>query len=551
MNRNTENHFGNNPSKSMPRSAFKMSHSHTTSFSTGSIIPIYWKDCLPGDSVKMNVAELIRMTTPIHPVMDNAYIDTYFFKVPRRLVYSHFEELMGENKDDAWTPTKEYELPQVTAPEGGWSKGTLADYFGIRTGVDGISIDASWFRAYALIYNEWFRSEALIEPAEITMDDTTTSGSNGTDYVTDLQKGGMPAKAGKMAGYYTRALPEPQRGPDIFVPLGESAPVIGTGMTMGLTDGTNDLGLQMNNVSNVYGYVGSASLGAYGKHVGTTSPTPNKTGKTLGLTDDPEKSGLIADLQNTTGGATINALRQAFAIQRLYELDATSGGRYIEQIRGHFKVNVPDARLQRPEYVGGKRVNINMMDVINTASGGDLPLGHEAGESKTIDNSQYIETAFVEHSLLIGLAVVRTDHSYQQRIPREFSKKKRLDFYYPELANLGEQKILNKEIFVQGTAEDDEVFGYQEAWAEYRYEENYITGAMNSDYAQSLDSMHYGDDYESLPTLSQAWIVEPETNVARTLAVQNEDQFIAQFYFDSTWYRPLPIYSIPSLQGWF
>lgn len=533
MNRNTENHFGNNPSKSMPRSAFKMSHSHTTSFSTGSIIPIYWKDCLPGDSVKMNVAELIRMTTPIHPVMDCAYIDTYFFKVPRRLVYSHFEELMGENKDDAWTPTKEYELPQVTAPEGGWNKGTLADYFGIRTGVDGISIDASWFRAYALIYNEWFRSEALIEPAEITMDDTTTAGSNGTDYVTDLQKGGMPAKAGKMAGYYTRALPEPQRGPDIFVPLGDSAPIIPT------DDADMKTLTTQSNVVSPAADFSTAFDGVLHERVGTNGSGTISTTK------------WATDLQNTTGGATINALRQAFAIQRLYELDATSGGRYIEQIRGHFKVNVPDARLQRPEYIGGKRVNINMKDVINTASGGDLPLGHEAGESKTIDNSQYIETAFVEHTLLIGLAVVRTEHSYQQRIPREFSKKKRLDFYYPELANLGEQKILNKEIFVQGTAEDDEVFGYQEAWAEYRYEENYITGAMNSDYAQSLDSMHYGDDYDSLPILSQAWIVEPETNVARTLAVQNEDQFIAQFYFDSTWYRPLPIYSIPSLQGWF
>lgn len=537
MNRNTENHFGNNPTKSMPRSAFKMSHSHTTSFSTGSIIPIYWKDCLPGDSVKMNIAELIRMTTPIHPVMDNAYIDTYFFKVPRRLVYSHFEELMGENKDDAWTPTKEYELPQVTAPEGGWAKGTLADYFGIRTGVDGISVDASWFRAYALIYNEWFRSEALIEPAEITMDDTTTSGSNGTDYVTDLQKGGMPAKAGKKPGYYTRALPEPQRGPDIFVPLGETAPIITT------------------EPDKPYNSNYPIATTGIGKQAGFTTDANNISliynSEDGGTFQKPKSMGLAADLQNTTGGATINALRQAFAIQRLYELDATSGGRYIEQIRGHFKVNIPDARLQRPEYVGGKRVNINMMDVINTSSAGELPLGHEAGESKTIDNSQYIETAFVEHTLLIGVAVVRTDHSYQQRIPREFSKKKRLDFYYPELANLGEQAILNKEIFVQGTAEDDEVFGYQEAWAEYRYEENYITGAMNSDYAQSLDSMHYGDDYDSLPTLSQEWIVEPETNVARTLAIQNEDQFIAQFYFDSTWYRPLPIYSIPSLQGWF
>lgn len=532
-NRNTENYFGTLPSKSMPRSAFNMAHSLLTTFSTGDIIPIYWKECLPGDSVKMRVSELVRMTTPINPVMDNAYIDTYFFKVPRRLVDEHFEELMGENKDDVWTQTKEYIVPKTQAPEGGWETGTIASYFGMPVGVDGIEIDSAYLRAYTLIFNEWFRNQNLTEPAEITMGQETTTGSNGDDYVVDLQKGGKPAKAVKFADYFTRSLPEPQKGPDIYIPLGDTAPIIAENSTF-----TNNL----INGERIQVHATTGSDSYYRQYLNTldTIAQPMPIGA---------KTELAADLSNATS-ATINQLRQAFAIQRLYELDA-NGTRYIEMIMNHFKVRVPDERLQRPEYVGGKRVNINMTDVIQHSSTDETsPMGSEAGESKTIDNEQYIETAFVEHSLLIGLAVVRTDHTYQQGIERAFSRKTRLDFYFPELANLGEQAILNKEIYAQGTAEDDEVFGYQEAWAEYRYEQNIVTGEMNSNYATPLDNWHYADDYSKLPTLSDEWIRETRTNMDRTLAIQNQDQFKANFYFDSTWYRPLPIYSIPSLTGW-
>ena len=536
MNRNTENHFGNNPSKSMPRSAFKMSHSLTTSFNAADIVPIYWKECLPGDSMKMKVSEVIRMSTPIHPVMDNAYIDTYFFKIPMRLVDEHWEEFMGENKKDAWTQEEEFIVPQVTAPAvTGWTKGSLASYFGVRINTPNISLDAKWFRAYVLCYNEWFRNQNTIEPAELSLGQETTTGTNGTDYVTDMQKGGCLAKAGKFADYFTRSLPEPSKGPEIFVPIGNTAPLI-------YVDPENPV-----NENYPIDSSHNGNEAAFTKETVGMSFYDSTTPSTLTAM---KSYGLAADLSHAEG-ATINALRMAFSIQRLYELDATGGTRYIEQIRAHFKVNVPDARLQRPEYVGGKRVNINMMDVIQTSSTDNTsPLGHEAGESKTIDNEQYIETAFTEHSILLGVACIRTDHSYQQRLERAFNRKTRLDYYWPELANLGNQGILNKEIFVQGTNEDDEVFGYQEAWAEYRYEENIITGEMNSDYSASLDSFHYGDDYEQLPTLSAEWSMETKNNIARTLAIENQDQFIASFYFDSTWYRPMPIYSIPSLSGW-
>lgn len=541
-NRNTENHFGNTPTKSMPRSAFKMGHSLVTTMNTGDIVPIYWKECLAGDSCKMNVAELVRMTTPINPVMDNAYIDTYFFKVPLRLVDEHFEEMFGENKKDAWTQTEDFVTPKTQAPEGGWKKGSLASYFGMPQGVEGIEFSSHYLRAYVLCFNEWFRNQNVTEPAELSLGQETTAGSNGNDYVTDLQKGGAPAKAVKFADYFTRALPEPQKGPDVFVPLGQSAPVIldsknAIASTSSLpVDNTYD----GNRVQFINRYIAQNTLTTLQANDGTNleGPASDKT------------YGLAADLSHAEGGATINALRQAFAIQRLYELDA-NGTRFIEIIQNHFKVRVPDARLQRPEYVGGKRVNINMQDVLqHSSTDATSPLGHEAGESKTIDNSQFIETAFVEPSILLGLAVIRTDHSYQQGIERAFSRTDRLSYYWPELANLGEQQIKNKEIYAQGTAEDDEIFGYQEAWAEYRYEQNIVTGEMNSNYETPLDSWHYADDYSELPTLSDEWIRETRVNVDRTLAIQNQDQFKCSFYFDSTWYRPLPIYSIPSLTGW-
>lgn len=541
MSRNTDNHFGNAPIKNIGRSSFKRPYSHKTSFNTGDIVPIYADEVLPGDTAKIHTAMLVRMTTPINPVMDNAWIDTYFFFVPRRLVWEHWKEFMGENTTDAWTQEIEYTIPQLKTPENGWVKGTVGEKL---YGIQGreASVDACYARAYALVYNEWFRNENLIEPAEVSLGDATITGSNGSNYVTDLQKGGLLAKAGKYADYFTRALPEPQKGPDVYLPLGESAPVntrygthsIWPTSPMHYVKATGDA-LPTSNTPI------SVQSGDMAITTGSAAGAP-----TFGIVPD----NLWADLSQASA-ATINQLRQAFSIQRLFERDALGGTRYTEMIKAHFGVTSSDARLQRPEYLGGKRTPINISQVIQQSStDATSPQGNTAAYSLTIDNHDDFTKSFEEHGIILGVAVVRTEHTYQQGLDRKFSRKNRTDFYFPELSNIGEQYIKNKELFVQGTAEDDEAFGYQEAWAEYRYANNKVTGELNSDYATPLDSWHYADDYSTLPTLSQAWEVETHANVARTLAIQDQDQWIADFYFDQTWIRPMPIYSIPSLAGW-
>ena len=542
MSRNTDNHFGNAPIKNIGRSSFKRPFSHKTTFNTGDIVPILAEEVLPGDTAKLHTAMLVRMTTPINPVMDNAWIDTYYFFVPRRLVWEHWKEFMGENTTDAWTQEVEYTIPQLKSPSNGWNKGTVGEKL---YGIQGrkASVDACYARAYALIYNEWFRNENLIEPAEVSTGDATTAGSNGSNYVTDLQKGGVLAKAGKYADYFTRALPEPQKGPDVYLPLGTMAPVY-----------AGQENIHRSNVDPLKLVYADWTTPSANRTIAMKANTGNlhittSTG-TLENATGLYPANLFADL-SMASSATINQLRQAFAVQRLYERDALGGTRYTEMIKAHFGVTSSDARLQRPEYLGGKRCPINISQVIQQSStDATSPQGNTAAYSLTIDNHDDFTKSFEEHGIILGLAVVRTEHTYQQGLARKFSRKNRTDFYFPELSNIGEQYIKNKEIFVQGTAEDDEAFGYQEAWAEYRYANNMVTGELNSDYATPLDSWHYADDYSALPTLSQAWEVETDRNVARTLAIQDQDQWIADFYFDQTWIRPMPIYSIPSLAGW-
>lgn len=549
MSRNTDSHFGNVPSKNIGRSSFKMPFTHSTTCNTGDIIPIYAQEYLPGDTAKVKLSLLVRMQTPIAPVMDNAWIDTYFFAVPRRLVWEHWKEFMGENTKDAWTEETEYQIPQLVIPENGFVKGTIGEkLYGIQGRAGGTKVDACYTRSYTLVFNEWFRNQNVTEPAELSKGDADTAGSNGNSYVTDLQKGGMPAKAVKYADYFTRALPEPQKGPDVYLPLGTQAPVYPTNVWL------DSAGIQKHNIDALQlQYINPPS----------TPVQPNKliaTGRNGVLTDSAgtqdatdlilNPANLWADLTQASA-ATINQLRQAFAIQRMYEVDARGGTRYTEILRAHFGVISPDARQQRPEYLGGKRVPINISQVIQqSATDSTSPQGTAAAYSLTIDSDDMFTKSFDEHGILLGLAVIRTEHTYQQGIARQFSRKNRVDFYWPELSNIGEQYIKNKEIYAQGTSEDEEAFGYQEAWAEYRYANNKVTGELNSDYAQSLDLWTYADDYSQLPTLSDDWIRETDTNVSRTLAIQNQDQFLLNMYFDQTWVRPMPIYSIPSLTGW-
>ncbi len=550
MNRNTELHFAENPTNlDIQRSKFVREMTHKTTFNTGDLIPIYVDDALPGDTIQMDMASCIRMSTPIYPVMDNAYIDTYFFSVPERLVWQHWKEFMGENTTSKWEQEVEYQMPQIKAPAGGWAKGTIADYMGVPTKVENLSIRADYFRAYALIWNEWFRDQNLKDPAHINLDDATVTGSNGSTYQTDAQLGGMPLKAAKYADYFTTALPQPQKGPDVLLPLGGNAPVIGNGISIGLIDSKGNLGGMGGGLKDVQKL--NAYTERYGVEVTNGIYDAQSTGLNgnVGLTTDGTKSGMVADL-SMAGAATVNQLRQAFAVQRWYEKAARGGTRYTETILAHFGVTSPDSRMQRPEYLGGKRWRVNMDQVLQTSSTSTVsPQGNTAAYSLTCDNSSLFTHSCTEHCIIMGLMVVRTDHTYQQGLARKFSRKSIFDFYWPTFANLGEQAILNKEIYAQGTAADDEVFGYQEAWAEYRYSPSRVSGAFRSNYAQPLDAWHYADYYTKQPILSSDWIDETRANINRTIAVQDEleDQFIGDILFKAEWTRPMPIYSIPGL----
>nr|DAU09378.1 MAG TPA: Major capsid protein [Microviridae sp.] len=432
----------------------------------------------------------------------------------------------------------------------GWSVGTLADYFGIPTGVAGLSVSALPFRAYALIMNEWFRDQNLQDPLVVPTDDSTVAGVNTGTLVTDVAKGGKPFIAAKYHDYFTSALPSPQKGPDVTIPAATSGqyPVVGL-------EATHDPG--------GFGMFGRASLysggssyikdGTFGTSAGQikvfdTSDTPiSSTGSApIGF----EPTNLWA--QSSGGiGATINQLRLAFQIQKFYEQQARGGSRYTEVVRSFFGVMSPDARLQRPEYLGGNRVPINVNQIVQqsgTESSG-TPQGTVVGQSLTTDKHSDFTKSFTEHGLIIGVMVARYDHTYQQGLNRLWSRKDKFDFYWPVFANIGEQAIKNKEIFAQGNDKDNEVFGYQEAWAEYRYKPNMVTGEMRSAYAQSLDVWHLADDYSSLPSLSDSWIREDKANIDRVLAVTSavSNQFFADIYVKNYCTRPMPMYSVPGL----
>lgn len=555
MNRNVESHFALNPTRlDMSRSKFDRSFSLKTSFNVGDIVPFYVDEVLPGDTFDVKTSKVVRMQTLITPIMDNIYLDTYYFFVPNRLVWEHWKQFNGENTESAWLPSTEYSIPQLTAPSGGWSVGTIADYMGIPTGVANLSVSALPFRAYALICNEWFRDENLCDPLVVPTGDATVAGSNTVASVEDYAKGATPYKAAKYHDYFTSCLPAPQKGPDVMIGLSGEANVFGNGYTLGWTNGSLTGGTRS-----------GSSLGDQNVKVGTllsgsttsgsSNEMPGGDGKLWGIVqksqvENPAYSGLIADLSTATS-ATINQLRLAFQIQKLYEKDARGGTRYTEILKTHFGVTSPDSRLQRPEYLGGNRVPININQVVQNSATveGETPLGNVAGYSVTSDTHSDFRQSFTEHGFVIGVMVARYDHTYQQGIERFWSRKTRFDYYWPVLANIGEQAVLNKEIYAQGTDEDDEVFGYQEAWGDYRYKPNRVTGEMRSQYAQSLDVWHLGDDYSKLPSLSPEWIVEDKTNVDRVLAVTstNANQLFADLYVKNQTTRPMPMYSIPGL----
>uniref|UniRef100_A0AAU8AYS7 Major capsid protein n=1 Tax=Dulem virus 186 TaxID=3145663 RepID=A0AAU8AYS7_9VIRU len=532
MSRNQNSRFATNPTNlDISRSKFERSHSIKTSFNVGDIIPFYVDEVLPGDTFQIDTSKVVRLQTPITPFMDNIYLDTYYFFVPNRIVWEHWKQFQGENTESAWLPTTEYTVPQITAPEDGFAEGTIADYFGIPTKVSGLSVNALPFRAYALICNEWFRDQNLCDPLNIPLSDATVNGVNTGNFVTDVAKGGLPYKAAKYHDYFTSALPAPQKGADVGIGLTGSADVLTNNKNIVFSDGTANLSLVRSDYANNFLQANPVS--------GATN-TSFKFGS---------ESGLFADLR-TASAVTINELRLAFQMQKLLEKDARGGTRYIEILKSHFGVTSPDARLQRPEYLGGNRVPISVSQTIQTSqTTQQSPLGDTGAYSLTVDSHSDFTRSFTEHGFVIGLMVARYDHTYQYGLERQWSRKTRFDYYFPVLANIGEQAIKNKEIFASGTSTDDEVFGYQEAWADYRYKPSRVTGEMRSNSTKTLDFWHVADKYSQLPRLSAAWIFEDKSNVDRVLEVTSQvaNQLFADIFIRNYTTRPMPLYSIPGL----
>lgn len=549
MSRNQQSRFALNPTNiDMSRSKFPRHSSVKFSFNVGDVVPFYVDEVLPGDTFNVKTSKVVRMQSLLTPIMDNIYLDYYFFFVPNRIVWDHWRELNGENRESAWAQTTEYEVPQVTAPTGGWNVGTVADYMGIPTGVPGISVNAMPFRAYAMICDEWFRDENLVDPLYIPKGDAVTAGVNTRTNPSDYAAGGQPFVAAKFHDYFTSALPSPQKGPDVGIGLTGDLQVYGDGNPLHFFNGSNTP------ASGDYIFHFNSEGAAAGA---TVTADQNNRANSAGYVLTKEMvnlnptftSGLTATLSNATS-VTINALRMAFQMQKLYEKDARGGTRYIEILKSHFGVTSPDSRMQRPEYLGGSRVPININQVVQTSeTGSGTPQGNTAAYSVTTDSHKDFTKSFVEHGFVIGVCVARYTHSYQQGIERFWSRKSRFDYYWPVFANIGEQAILNKEIYAQGTAKDDEVFGYQEAWADYRYKPSRVAGEMRSSAAQSLDVWHLADEYTSLPSLSAGWIQENKTTVDRVLAVseQNANQLFCDIYIENYTTRPMPVYSIPGL----
>ncbi|UPW41978.1 major capsid protein [Dipodfec virus RodF1_50] len=562
MSRNAQSRFAVNPTNiDISRSTFNRSHSVKLTFNVGDLVPFYVDEVLPGDTFRVKTSKVVRMQTLLTPMMDNIYLDTYFFFVPNRIVWEHWRELNGENTQSAWIPTIEYNVPQLTSPDGGWNIGTIADYMGIPTGVSGLSVNAMPFRAYAMICNEWFRDENLTDPLNIPLGDETVQGVNTGNYLSDVAKGGMPFKAAKYHDYFTSCLPSPQKGPDVKIPIGtqENLPVYSTNEMHGYAGpgfsspvpirfaGSNrpmsSPGVEPYFQYNPYGN------GFFELQATDTTGSPSYPSHDVAVAP----TNLWAVQTGDVAAATINQLRMAFQIQKLYERDARGGTRYIEILKSHFGVTSPDARLQRPEYLGGNRIPININQVVQnsgTASdGAGTPQGTTTGFSLTTDRHSDFRKSFVEHGFVIGLLVARYDHTYQQGLERFWSRKDRFDYYWPVFANIGEQAVKNREIYAQGTSEDDQVFGYQEAWADYRFKPSRVCGEMRSSAPQSLDVWHLADDYEKLPALSDEWIREDAATVDRVLAVSSRvsQQLFADIYLQCKATRPMPVYSIPGL----
>lgn len=569
MSRNQNSHFARIPKADIKRSRFDISNSVKTTFNAGKLVPIEWWEVLPGDTFSVDASILTRMQTLITPLMDDMYLDLYFFYAPNRLLWQNWQHFCGENDRPWFDEEVEYSVPQISfsMSEADISngitvkKGTVADYLGLPLPIPGTTEDDGSrsvrvshlpFRMYCRVWNEWFKSESLQNNAAFTDYDTGTSlNSDG-----EALYGGALLPVNKYRDYFTSALPSPQRGPEVTIGVGDIAPVFAGSSNINFDEIKSLAGgslspLRFYTSSPESGaqsgwhdlkvYNGSSGIEAAGAIAGESAAASSGTHYYF------TPANMYADISNATG-ISINELRLAFATQRYYETIARSGSRYIELLDSVFGVQAPDQRLQRTEYLGGQRVHVNVNQVIQNSETNNTPLGDLGAYSLTTDNQNCFTKSFVEHGILMCMAAVRYDHSYQDGIDRQFMREDFFDYYNPIMANLGEQPIYNKQIFA-GSLRDDEVFGYNEAWAEYRYKNNRISGEFRSRYDQTLDYWHLADNYTSLPYLSEDWIKENGETVDRAIAVSQRvsDQFMLDIYFKVDATRPMPLYSIPGL----